>query len=283
MREKTQQKTNQQTKNQKILLLKAYQHLQDNCFFSLDQNKVNLKMPVSAWQNLCNRVTTTRCKKSVYYRLHFFFRAFEGKSWFSHTIYCHQTSSCQITHSPSFCNEFQSATLQSGSTWRWSASFPEFLAWWLSRLLVFSTERKDEKKTQFLEGYKIVKSFKVFYREWDGQPLRLIPKISVRDPFFMTLHLWRALWSLPCEIIREEEWGKIAAINRQELSYYENYRSKISENSLQELQGWKIKLVIRKVSETLSQTFRTFFLAVSREIKEAIQEILSAKEPIDLL
>lgn len=37
------------------------------------------------------------------------------------------------------------------------------------------------------------------------------------------------------------------------------------------------------MSETLSQTFRTFFFAVTREIKEASQEILSAKDSIDLL
>lgn len=121
------QQTNKQTNKQKILLLKAYQHLQNSCLFSLDQNKVNLKMPVSAWQNLVIGVITTWCKINVYYGFYFFFRGFEGTSCFSHTFYHHQTASCQITHFPSLCNELQSATLQSGSTWRWSAGFPELI------------------------------------------------------------------------------------------------------------------------------------------------------------
>lgn len=61
----TNKQTNRQTDNHKFLLLKAYQHLQNNCLFSLNQNEVNLKMLIGGWQNLQNRVTTTRCKGSA--------------------------------------------------------------------------------------------------------------------------------------------------------------------------------------------------------------------------
>lgn len=53
--------------------------------------------------------------------------------------------------------------LQSRSTWRQTAGFPELLALWLSRLLFLSLQREGRRKAQFLEGCTIVKALKGWF------------------------------------------------------------------------------------------------------------------------
>lgn len=139
----------------------------------------------------------------------------------------------------SLCNELQSASLQS-----WGAhgdGQQAFQSSWLgdSRGFCFSLqrERRGEKslipwRLQILKAFKgsFVGNGMVNHWGW-------FQKSVLRSLFLMSFHVWTALWSLPREITREGGWGKTPAISRQNLSYYENYRSKISEHSLWELQS----------------------------------------------